>query len=1224
MKLLLDDRVYLTISCGSAGSGRREAEQCNLNEKFVHLLCGGGDSFRGDHYRILVMNTPEDYMIQYNYQWMRDNLSFLIDTEWKAIFDFDCNGHVYNYVESEGVVVKETKADEFDDNSEFNRRNPDQLERLVDDIQHSAKQPSWIFVNGRGAEESYSPYEWNINRARGFKKAVQFYSSVFPCGRATVVFLLFSADIGVLVKAAYEFLTDFPNQWMCVIQEEDVGKKWSDKLIDMDLIESDERIVVGMPWSHINETVLRLQAPKKRRVCEIPTSTGATVMLPFTVVNRLPDIDVLGCNECDAEYQRHDENQKEKLKKDEEIKFYRGEPPSWWNFWFRTQVCERDIHNKLRRIVEQALRSSSDHSFVERVRIYHQPGAGGTTSAMHILWTTRSYCRVGIVQNCSNRLSSEQIQKLVCEILDFHKYAEREQTKARPLLLFLDNPDEETESLLLDEINERAKSMVRVRHGVKSSAFCVFLECLRLTEMSTLASSAIKVLDHNCVFLKHKLPVSEITWFKEKGQALQDDFDTKASNSVDPDSLISFNILKSNFNKEFMSNTVGALVKAITNDKEKTLLKYISLLNSFDIQYRAVPLAAFDCMMTEVRIVKKKVVFSRWENELSDAFHVFVYETSEADIGYSRALCSKNALLAKESLEALLRTSDGKETVGDIVLEFFKCSVFDSKSREKLLNIVQDVLKKRQRLPNGVHDGDFSPLILHILQTESIDKAHAVLKEGYKLTNDPFVAQHLARLLYIKLGDWNQASDVINSAIVQLPDNSYLWDTHGRIYQKQLSAEYARYKDGVKRLMLDRVTEVVDLALKGIEMFQKGQSVSELEKTANDVGYYGELHIICTLMDCLACCGTFQEETKADLKKFLLNENFIPTDFDFLKNVKGRDYIRILKDLKPRVDTVLKRLEDEKLQLKLDVKYVQSPTGSLVKLMERLVNYFGEDPSQLPQDLSENDQCSFRRRQIFRLAGGNNMNSIFEQRWKDNGEKVLKQIRDIIKMNIHSAVVSAHDYLIAISINLALTSINPKCCGEIKFDEMLEWSRKLYETRQSLIIDTKMNPIYLEPYLFMTMFNWPRENTSPIFVPSEVHVAVCQWKEEFYTKYPRLKTEGKPHHKKEKTLFFLANGSGMESIYTSTKDDLPRENDSDFWQQEHTKTTLQRFEGILERPGTSVNYHFGAITLNIPTSLPIVDRSLWKKKVYFVIGFSWAGPKAYDVSLDNPATTRRD
>jgi len=1216
---------FISQFCGCSDSARREIEHCDLNDKFIRLLCGGGDSFRGDHYRILVINAPEDYMIQENYQWMRDNLSFLIDTEWKAIFDFDCNGHIFNFVDSEGVVVKETTADEFDNNSEFNHCNPEQLERLVDDIQHSVKQPSWIFVNGRGADQSYSPYQWNTDRARGFKKAVQFFSSVFPPCRATVVFLLFSADIGVLVKAAYEFLTDFPKQWMSVIQEEDTGNKWMDKLTDMDLIETDERIVVGMPWSHINETVLRLHAPKKRRACEIPTSTGATVMLPFSMVNRLPDIDVLGCNECDAEYQRHDEHQKEKLKKDEEIKFYTGEPPTWWNFWFQNQVCERDIHNRLRRIVEQTLRSSSDTDFVDRVRVYHQPGAGGTTSAMHILWTLRKFCRVGIVQNCSNRLSSEHIQKIVSQIMEFHKYEEREQTKAGPVLLLFDNPDEETESLLLSEVNERAKSVVRVRYSVKNLPFCVFLECLRLTEISTPDSSAAKVLDRNCVSLKHELSASEITWFKGKGQALKDDFDAKASNSVDPDSLISFNILKSNFNKEFMSNTVGKLVTAIANEKERTLLKYISLLNSFDIQYRAVPLAAFDSMMTDIHIVKKKAIYtfpSRWENELSDAFHVLVYETSEPDIGYSRGLCSKNALLAKESLDALRRLSDGKETVSDIVLEFFKCSVFDSKSREKLFNIVQDVLKKRQRLPNGVHSGDFSPLILHILDTESIDKAYTVLKEGHKLTHDPFVAQHLARLLYIKLEDWTQASEVIKCAINQLPDNSYLWDTYGRIYEKQLSSEHGRYKDGVKRLTLDRITEVVDLALKGIEMFQKGQRVSELEKTANDVGYYGELHIICTLMDCLTCCDAFQDERKANLRKFLLYENFIPRGFGFLRDVKGSDYIRILKDFKPRVDSVLKRLEDEKLQLKLDVKYVQSPAGNLVKLMERLINYFGEDPDQLPQDLSENDQCSFRRRQIFRLGGGNNMNGIFEQRWKDDGEAVLEKIRHIIEKNIRSAAVSAIDYLIAISVNLALTSVNPDRCRKIKFLKMLEWSKTLYETRQTLIVHTKTNPIFLEPYLFMTMFNWPRENTSPIFVPSEVEFAVRKWKEEFYKKYPRLSKEGKPHHKRETTLFFLANGSGMESIYTPMKDDFPIFPRSDFWQQEHTKTTLQRFEGILERPGTSVNYHFGGITLNIPTSLPIVDRSLWKKKVHFVIGFSWAGPKAYDVSSENPAASR--
>ena len=231
-------------------------------------------------------------------------------------------------------------------------------------------------------------------------------------------------------------------------------------------------------------------------------------------------------------------------------------------------------------------------------------------------------------------------------------------------------------------------------------------------------------------------------------------------------------------------------------------------------------------MMTEYSVVQKKVIPNRWENELSDAFHVLVYETtSESGIGYTRALCCKNALLAKESLEALRRTSDGKETASDTALGFFKCSFFDVryKSREKLLNIVKDVLKKRQRLPNGVHSDDFSPLILHILETESSEKACAVLQEGYNLTDDPFVAQQLARLLYITLQKWDQASAVIRTAIDMLPENSYLWDTGGRIYEKQLSSEYAEYQVGAKRLTLDRLTEVVDLGLKGIEMFQKGQ-----------------------------------------------------------------------------------------------------------------------------------------------------------------------------------------------------------------------------------------------------------------------------------------------------------------------------------------------------------------------------------------------------------------
>lgn len=33
--------------------------------------------------------------------------------------------------------------------------------------------------------------------------------------------------------------------------------------------------------------------------------------------------------------------------------------------------------------------------------------------------------------------------------------------------------------------------------------------------------------------------------------------------------------------------------------------------------------------------------------------------------------------------------------------------------------------------------------------------------------------------------------------------------------------------------------------------------------------------------------------------------------------------------------------------------------------------------------------------------------------------------------------------------------------------------------------------------------------------------------------------------------------------------------------------------------------------------MPIGQRSLWQKKVFFYLGFSWAGPKAFDVSSDD-------
>lgn len=45
--------------------------------------------------------------------------------------------------------------------------------------------------------------------------------------------------------------------------------------------------------------------------------------------------------------------------------------------------------------------------------------------------------------------------------------------------------------------------------------------------------------------------------------------------------------------------------------------------------------------------------------------------------------------------------------------------------------------------------------------------------------------------------------------------------------------------------------------------------------------------------------------------------------------------------------------------------------------------------------------------------------------------------------------------------------------------------------------------------------------------------------------------------------------------------------------------------------------------IRIPTSIPIRHRDMWFKNVYFVIGLSWDGPKAFDVDLENPAAQHK-
>ena len=67
---------------------------------------------------------------------------------------------------------------------------------------------------------------------------------------------------------------------------------------------------------------------------------------------------------------------------------------------------------------------------------------------------------------------------------------------------------------------------------------------------------------------------------------------------------------------------------------------------------------------------------------------------------------------------------------------------------EQLLKVVRDLMKTRARKPNGLYETKFSPLIQAIVDDpeQGVSDAAAVLEQVFDLSEDVFVAQHLARL----------------------------------------------------------------------------------------------------------------------------------------------------------------------------------------------------------------------------------------------------------------------------------------------------------------------------------------------------------------------------------------------------------------------------------------------------------------------------------------------
>ena len=782
----------------------------DLKLKLTRLLCGGDDYFCASRlFPILVTNKPTDEISD---EFIKQKLNFLSLIPWKAVFDFDDKGRIYNFLEGEqdhGLRVIPT-PEEFDHRSEINLKDPGRIESLKCEIKRTVN-ITWIFSNGYNlvGEKSSDPSKWRRTKNEGHKHIVGFFGDEIPAERALIIFCLFSKDWQVMLEAAECFFSVFPRRCLCLIADEHIADGWVDELKRrhyVDDVDIKENMVIGMPWLHICETITSFINVPDRTICRLPTSTQGICTIEKKIINNLCDLGILGTNACDAE--NTSEFDLNKKLAEVELNFYQGADVDWWNFWSQS-VCERNKLHDLKRRVEEILRGNTiaDDHFVGRVLLFHEPGAGGSTIARHVLWEFRKEYRCAVIKDITD-LTADQIKT-------FREY--KDSSNPSPVILLLDNQDEDKVRNLWVTLEKQARRLMR--ESEHQRIMCLLLVCQR--------KSNITVIPHGTVTLKQELTDKEKAWFESKAR--------KMSKDVNPELLLSFNIMKEGFNMNVISKTVQQLISDIGDERELYILKYVAFLNTYDFKFQSIPTATFDYFMTDVRksSMSGGCRFGKTktpsEIKMSDNIHLLMNRTRKVSMGYIDSLRITNHLLAACVLEILQHLNNTKQMTSELALEFITCDdIFSSRTgmaRGDLLRIMKDILIHRDRSITGNPQTKFAPLIQNIVDNESPKQAKTLLETFYVMANkDPFIAQQLARIC-MHNEEWDIAEKYAKEATAEQPENSFFWDTYGRIALSQLCARYKMLHDK-KPMSNDHIKEMVTLSFDGISKFQKVQSLS--------------------------------------------------------------------------------------------------------------------------------------------------------------------------------------------------------------------------------------------------------------------------------------------------------------------------------------------------------------------------------------------------------------
>lgn len=479
-----------------------------------------------------------------------------------------------------------------------------------------------------------------------------------------------------------------------------------------------------------------------------------------------------------------------KLLEETEKTFYRGAPPTWLNFHISDQrgsgiqIIKRDEYVPLVQKISQRRK----HPGISTVKLFHQPGCGGTTLAMQVLWDLRKTYRCAVLTGSSSYKTN--IAKEVVQV-----FTAGDRGYQNTVLLLLN--DERILESLEDSIMEEIAQKEIVTH----MPVVIFLSCVR-TDV---------VLQNDYTVLKKALSDREKQKFAEKKEELDQRY------PGDSERFHGFNIMETDFSEAYVERvcTILRFLKANRPPKSQ-LAAFLCLLNAYVPGSYLLESQCLDFLGSPYLSLEDRM------QPFSDLIVTF-----QQDLGSETRVCMAHTMIAKRCTELMALAGVPRSDTARNFLTYFCTDV-----SPRLLAFVKDMLTKRERKNDEnpfnstkVRDEKFSRLILDIQQQECKVQSASVLKvASRKFVNNPFFPQALARFYSIELKYYNLAEMWAKRAKERDPKNSFIANTLGQVNKHHLNNN-RRQREG--RPATPR--EILQLAAKAIEAFKEEERLAESE-----------------------------------------------------------------------------------------------------------------------------------------------------------------------------------------------------------------------------------------------------------------------------------------------------------------------------------------------------------------------------------------------------------